>query len=801
MISPIAVGNGCTPESDRPAPQSPAGGQAVDAPNNPVVLSFFSGALGLDLGLEEAGLAPRLGCETDPDARATIRANRPGLPLLNDIHECTAARVRAAAGIGDADIDLACGGAPCQSFSTAGSRRALDDPRGIALLKFASLAVELKPKYVVLENVRGLLSAGGALEKLLGMLRDAGYAISFSLYNAAYFGAPQHRERLVIVGSRNGCRLPYLTPSHSDRPADGLPPWRTLRDAIGDMAAIEHHYVEFPEKRLAFFRKLKPGQDWRHLSAEDQKAALSEAARDAAGGKTGFYRRLAWDKPCPTLVSLPNMPATDLCHPEELRPLSVEEYKRIQGFPDHWRVCGNVESQYRQIGNAVPTLLGEAIGRTILEHMRARRSEDPVPGFRYSRYKRSNDRNWCGGARAAQARSAEPAPEIRRAGKRTKGSPPVALRNFSATMPSTTPWNKSRVMSARIAIGDARRKLKSCPDDFFNTFVTSGPYWLKRDYHAGPEEIGREPTMREYVDNMMRVIDEVYRTLAPHGTFWLNLGDSYVTGEAAAGSGGLPDKSLCLLPYRIAIAMEDRGWIVRNVIIWWKPNFTPESADDRFTVDYEPVFLCTKSGQYYFKQQRQEYAESTLKRCQSFVANGEAFDPSRHKFDPDRPDQSKMKILERFAKGLVVPERTAGSTRRDRADGHDQDMSGPAGANRRCVLRIPTAGYPGLHFAPMPEELVELCLDAGCPPGGRVCDPFLGSGTTGVVARRRGCEFWGIELNPEYAQLARERIKAEGNVSVPAVDGGVIVGEELGHECLGEPQERLQDNCLRTDGT
>jgi site-specific DNA-methyltransferase (adenine-specific) len=340
-------------------------------------------------------------------------------------------------------------------------------------------------------------------------------------------------------------------------------------------------------------------------------------------------------------------------------------------------------------------------------------------------------------------------------------------------------------MTTRIAVGDAKKKLKLCPDDFFNTFVTSGPYWLKRDYHAGPEEIGREPTMREYVDNMMRVIDEVHRTLAPHGTFWLNLGDSYVTGEAAVGSGGLPNKSLCMLPYRIAIAMIDRGWIVRNVIIWWKPDCIPESADDRFTVDYEPLFLCTKSPNYYFKQQLRPYSEKTLKRCISFVENGETFDRSRHKFDPDRPDQNKMKVLERFAKNLVVPGRTVHSMHLDRANGHNQDVFNPAGANQRCVLRITTAGYRGAHFAVMPEELVELCLDAGCPPGGRVCDPFLGSGTTGVVARRRGCEFWGIELNPEYAQLARERITAEGNVSVPAVDGGMVLGEEVvraGHD-------------------
>jgi len=228
------------------------------------------------------------------------------------------------------------------------------------------------------------------------MLADDGYAVSFCLYNTAYFGVAQQRERLVIIGSRNGRRVPYLAPTHSDRPGDGLPPWRTVRDAIGDMAGMEHHHLEFSEQRQAFFKKLEAGQNWRHLSEEDQKAALSEAIRGAAGGKTGFFRRLAWDKPCPTLVTRPDMPATDLCHPEELRPLSVEEYRRIQGFPDHWKLSSDQLSQYRQIGNAVPVLFGKAIGLTIMEHMRTQRSDDPVPGFRYSRYAGTSDRDLAG---------------------------------------------------------------------------------------------------------------------------------------------------------------------------------------------------------------------------------------------------------------------------------------------------------------------------------------------------------------------------------------------------------------------
>ena len=370
-------------------------------------------------------------------------------------------------------------------------------------------------------------------------------------------------------------------------------------------------------------------------------------------------------------------------------------------------------------------------------------------------------------------------------------------------------------MATRIAVGDARKKLRLLSDEAINCFVTSPPYWLKRHYGAGPEEIGREPTIQEYVDNLMEVIDVIWQKLMPHGTFWLNLGDTYITqsgtargtyypepgriknvanGDVLIKSGKLPHKCLCLLPYRVAIAMIDRGWIIRNIIIWWKPDCMPESAEDRFTVDYEPVFLCTKSPNYYFKQQLQAYSDKTLKRCKRFIEKGEAFDPARHRVDLDRPTQAPMKVLGRMAsrivKNLVVPGRTVHSMHADRAKGSGRDVFHPAGANMRCVQRIATAGYRGLHFAAMPEKLVELCINAGCPPGGRVCDPFLGSGTTGVIAERMGCDFYGIELNPEYAQQAKDRILAArvgrkdgsrnvGLGSQPTVDGGLILGKEM----------------------
>jgi DNA (cytosine-5)-methyltransferase 1 len=250
--------------------------------------------------------------------------------LIGDIHGYTAPQVRAVAGIGDAEIDLVAGGPPCQAFSTAGKRQGLDDVRGIAILKFVSLATELAPRYIAIENVRGLLAADGGevFETTLAMLKSAGYTVSFNLYDAAYFGVSQHRDRIIIIASRDG-RVPYLKPTHSDRQKDGLPYWRTLRDAIGDMMVIEHHHVQFPEGRLEFLDKLKPGQNWRDLSDEDQRIALSEAVRDAEGGKAGFYRRLAWDESGEDDIDL-----------TILYPLDMQVFRRWEKEEEDDQQCG-----------------------------------------------------------------------------------------------------------------------------------------------------------------------------------------------------------------------------------------------------------------------------------------------------------------------------------------------------------------------------------------------------------------------------------------------------------------------------
>lgn len=381
-----------------------------------IALSFFSGAMGLDIGLRKGGIEPILACEIDKYCRMTIAANNPDIALIGDINKYSADKILEFAGVPKGrKVDVIVGGPPCQAFSSAGSRRGLHDDRGNVFLTFVDRIVEIQPTYAVIENVRGLLSSpfpysddltfeecveagiepikGGALLHILRRLREAGYSVSFELYNAANFGAPQIRERVVIIAYKGSEKVGYLTPTHSDNEAYGLPKWNTLRTALNQLPAdTEHHHVDFPEQRLKFYRMLTEGQYWRNLPLEAQKEAMGKSFY-LGGGKTGFFRRLAFDKPSPTLVTHPAMPATDLCHPIEDRPLSVEEYKVIQGFPLDWKICGSIVEQYKQIGNAVPIKLGEAIAKKILDHMNGKKAEIPV-GFKFSRYINTDEVSW-----------------------------------------------------------------------------------------------------------------------------------------------------------------------------------------------------------------------------------------------------------------------------------------------------------------------------------------------------------------------------------------------------------------------
>lgn len=378
-----------------------------------VALSFFSGAMGLDYGIEKAGIHPLLTSEIEPNARKTILLNRPNIGLIGDINNYSASEIRKFANISEnQEIDLVIGGPPCQAFSTAGQRKGFQDKRGNVFLTFIDRILELRPKFAVIENVRGILSApfeceemekrfgfapktpeekkGGALLYILHKLEEGGYTVTFNLYNAANYGAPQKRERVVFFCSRDGQKVSYLSPTNDEFGNFGLPKWRTVREIISDLKENEQKAMKFPEKRLKYFKMLKAGQYWKHLPQEIQYEAMGEKLK-LGGGKTGFFRRVGWDEPSPTLVTDPTMPATDLCHPEKDRPLSIQEYARIQEFPDDWKFFGEMKDVYKQIGNAVPISLGCAIGKQIVKLVTNQPLELPPVDFPFSRYTYTDD--------------------------------------------------------------------------------------------------------------------------------------------------------------------------------------------------------------------------------------------------------------------------------------------------------------------------------------------------------------------------------------------------------------------------
>lgn len=375
-------------------------------------LSFFSGAMGLDNGLEQVGINVLLACEIDNSSRQTIIANEPNIGLIGDIRDFSYEEILEYANIKNPNnIDLIVGGPPCQAFSTAGKRLGFQDERGNVFLKYIDLIIHFKPKYAVIENVRGLMSStlsididdeitqkyqldwsktsGSTLFYIKKKLENAGYKISFNLYNSANFGTPQIRERVVIICTKLDFPVPHLEPTHSSEKIFNLKKWKTFKEAVDNLDPQYCDFIKFSEKRLKYLKLLKEGQNWRNLPIDIQPQAMGNSFL-LAGGKTGFYRRLAWDKPSPTVVTHPAMPATELAHPIEDRPLSVQEYKRIQEFPDNWIIKGTILEQYKQIGNAVPVGFGKAIGNAIVNHYNNIKPVHHI-GFLYSRYKKTSE--------------------------------------------------------------------------------------------------------------------------------------------------------------------------------------------------------------------------------------------------------------------------------------------------------------------------------------------------------------------------------------------------------------------------
>lgn len=318
-------------------------------------------------------------------------------------------------------------------------------------------------------------------------------------------------------------------------------------------------------------------------------------------------------------------------------------------------------------------------------------------------------------------------------------------------------------MTLRIIVGDSRTELAALPEASVQSCVTSPPYYGLRNYGVAGQ-IGLEPSPDEYVAEMVAVFRGVRRVLRDDGTVWLNIGDSYAQGGSGGQSrastlrgnghgGGKPlsrhlqalesgdrvsrkppagykPKDLLGIPWRVAFALQADGWFLRSAIVWAKPNPMPESVRDRPTGAYEMVFLLAKQDRYFYDADaiREENAP-----------------PTQNRFSRTRKNEARVDVSRHDKKGI-------------NGSGADYTKYSHCGRNARNVWTIAPKPFKGAHFATMPIDLAERCIKAGSKPGDTILDPFLGAGTTGLAAKQLGRKCVGIELNPDYARLARERV-------------------------------------------
>jgi DNA modification methylase len=351
-------------------------------------------------------------------------------------------------------------------------------------------------------------------------------------------------------------------------------------------------------------------------------------------------------------------------------------------------------------------------------------------------------------------------------------------------------------MSVRILIGDCRQRLAELPDASVNCCVTSPPYFGLRDYgHEG--QMGLEPTPDEFVAGMVEVFREVRRVLRDDGTLWLNIGDSYgatggdtMTGFNARYNGtgldggkqaktaasaksagavarktGTKPKDLIGIPWLLAFALRADGWYLRQDIIWSKPNPMPESVRDRCTKAHEYLFLLSKGPKYHFDAAAiaEPLASSSIARLTQDIESQEGSDRV-----PGKTNGKMKAVYTKPYTGKATKE-YGGTGAQDpsatKARIVEKILSGEMTTrNKRSVWEVTTQPFADAHFATYPPALIEPCILAGCPAGGTVLDPFGGAGTTGLVADRLQRDAILIELNPEYAEIARKRLSSDGGM-------------------------------------
>ena len=365
-------------------------------------LSLCSGAGGLDTGLEQAGWRALAQVEIDYDCCATLRAVAARKPIdrrpqvINDALENIDPReLRLSLGLRRGQLDLIAGGPPCQPFTTHGLRQTLNDNRAASVFpSYLGFIREFEPKTIVIENVDGFLSAamehvslvdrearhlrrsemkGSFLEWVLRELDDLGYAVSWGVAEAADYGVPQFRQRAILIGSRaqHPCFIPAGNPKKRTTVRQGL---RNVRDP-GPIQPLSAY-------KQSIYALISPGGNWRSLPIEKQRETMGKAFF-ATGGKSGWWRRLSWDLPSPTILGMPDHSSTGLIHPDEVRCLGLLECAALQSFPKDTPFQGSPRSQYQQVGNAVPPKLGKAIGATLDAYLDGQHQSAPSsPDYR-----------------------------------------------------------------------------------------------------------------------------------------------------------------------------------------------------------------------------------------------------------------------------------------------------------------------------------------------------------------------------------------------------------------------------------
>lgn len=366
-------------------------------------VSLFSGAGGLDLGLESAGWNVLAQVEMDTDSIGTLRNHAQSRGLKTEIVpariENTAPHsLRKKLRLSKGELELLAGGPPCQPFTTTGLRQASNDRRASSLFPaYFDYVAEFEPKTILIENVDGLLSAalrhrpliargkdhpnlkpeeqkGSFLRWFLEELVKQGYSVAWGVVDAADYGVPQMRQRAILIGVR-GKEPCYLPPPEFGWP--GLPLYRDLRCALAGVKELGP-VQPLSQRKRAVYAVVPPGGNWRDLPDELRKATMG-AAYVAEGGKSGWWRRLSWDSPAPTILGMPDHSSTALIHPDEVRCLSVNECAAIQTFPSEVRFAGSSRSQYQQIGNAVPVLMAQRLGDHLRRFLEGERLAKPEP--------------------------------------------------------------------------------------------------------------------------------------------------------------------------------------------------------------------------------------------------------------------------------------------------------------------------------------------------------------------------------------------------------------------------------------